>query len=134
MTVRATTADTGRYALIMMRHPARVGPALHVHPRGPEAFVVLEGAYTFEREGDVIHAGPGDAVVIPAGMAHRYTSGPEGGRVLVVTPPGLEHYFWDVAQRLARGPVPVDEEFTIAAAHGQDFLDRASHWAAAGRA
>ncbi|MEO8623584.1 MAG: cupin domain-containing protein [bacterium] len=128
MTIRVTTEDSGLYALIEMHHPPDVGPALHVHPRGPEAFYIVEGAYTFYRDSEVIHAGPGKSVVIPAGVAHRYRSGPAGGRALVISPPDLERYFWEVAERLRVGVLPLDEEFAIATANGQDFLERAGHW------
>ncbi len=52
MTIRLTTPETGgAYALLEMRHPAGVGPALHVHPGAAESFVVLEGEYTFFLDG-----------------------------------------------------------------------------------
>ena len=59
---------------------------------------------------------------------HGYTVGPQGGRVLVVTPAGLDRYFAEVAERLALGPVPLDIEAEIAAHYGQEFLDRLLHW------
>jgi hypothetical protein len=48
--------------------------------------------------------------------------------VLVVTPAGLERYFAEVADRLSKGPVPMDVEGEIAARYGQEFLDRLRHW------
>ena len=129
MIIRLTTEQTGgAFAMIEMHHPPAVGPALHVHPRGPEAFYVLEGHYTFFRGEEVIPASVGDGVVIPAGVPHRYRVGPTGGRALVITPPGLERYFRTIAGRLASGPVPPPKEFAIAASEGQNFLDHAGHW------
>jgi quercetin dioxygenase-like cupin family protein len=130
MTIRATTAETGAYAVIEMQHPPSVGPALHVHPRGAEVFIIAAGTYTFVRSGEVVVAQPGDTVVIPANTPHRYTSGPAGGRAIVITPPTLESYFWEIAHRLQDAPVPLDTEFTVAAEYGQDFLERAGHWGA----
>lgn len=121
----------GAYALIEMHHPSAIGPALHVHPLGPESFLVLEGEYTFVRGPSTIVAHPGQAVTVPAGVPHRYVVGPAGGRVLVVTPPHLDQYFARVAARLAAGPVPLEEEFAIATEFGQDLLDREGHWRAA---
>lgn len=129
MTIRLTTEETGgQYSVIEMRHFPNVGPALHVHPRGPESFVVVEGNYTFHCDGEDRTLGPGEAFCVPAGKPHRYRVGDEGGRLLVLCPPGLEHYFWEVSQRLAEGPLSLDEEFAIAAHHGQDFLDASGHW------
>jgi quercetin dioxygenase-like cupin family protein len=130
MRVHLRTADTGgAYALIEMWHPPSVGPALHVHPRGPETFLVLAGEYTFTRGGETVRAEAGMALTVPAGVPHRYDVGAEGGHLVVVCPPGLERYFEEVARRSDAGPVSLEEEFEIAATCGQDFLDRAAHWA-----
>lgn len=129
MTIRLTGAETaGAYSLVEMRHTAGVGPALHVHPRSPESFFVIEGTYTFYRGEETVEARPGMAVTIPAGVPHRYVSGPEGGHVLVIMPPGLEEYFWIIAGRLKHGPVPKEEEFALAASLGQDFVNGEGHW------
>jgi quercetin dioxygenase-like cupin family protein len=129
MTVCLSTADAaGAYAVMEMVHPPNVGPALHVHPRGPESFYIIEGNYTFLRGVETIRLVAGQAVSIPAGVPHRYTVGSAGGRALVICPPGLEEYFQSVAARLQRGPLAIPEEFAIASRHGQDFLDHSSHW------
>jgi quercetin dioxygenase-like cupin family protein len=89
--VHLRTADTaGAYGLLEMWHPPGVGPALHAHPRGPETFLVLAGDYTFIRGPEAVTGGPGTALTVPAGIAHRYTVGAAGGHLLVVCPPGLE--------------------------------------------
>lgn len=131
MLIHLGSAETGGgYGLVEMHHPPSVGPALHVHPRGPESFHVLEGDYTFVRGDDTVATGPGESITVPAGVPHRYLVGSKGGRALVITPPGLEDYFERIAERLRSGPVPLDEEFAVAAECGQEFLDRAGHWAA----
>ena len=129
MTIRLTGEETaGAYSLVEMRHPGGVGPALHVHPRSPESFFVIEGTYTFYRGEETVEAQPGTAVTVPAGVPHRYVSGPDGGRLLVIMPPGLEQYFWIIAGRLKHGPVPMAEEFALAAELGQDFINGEGHW------
>lgn len=129
MTVRAATAETaGAYALIEMIHPPSVGPALHVHPRGPETFIVMEGEYVFTRGDETIHARPGDCVIVPRGVPHRYRVGTSGGKALVICPPGLESYFLAVSGLLRSDPVSLEREFKIASEFGQDFLDDHGHW------
>lgn len=129
--IHLSSADTGgSYALIEMHHPPSVGPALHSHPRGPESFFVLEGEYTFVRGSETLVARIGEAVVVPAGVPHRYTVGPSGGRALVITPPQLDDYFIRIAERGRAGPAPsFEEERGVAAACGQDFVEREGHWA-----
>jgi quercetin dioxygenase-like cupin family protein len=116
------------YSLIEMAHPPDVGPALHRHPGGDEAFYVLEGEYEIRCGDDAFIGTPGSFVFVPRGSPHSYTVGPKGGRVLVVTPAGLEQYFAEVADRLANGAISVDDEASIAERYGQEFLNRLRHW------
>lgn len=130
MSIRLTTAETGgAYSVVEMRHIANVGPALHIHPRGPESFLVLEGEYHVTCGDTRTRLGPGQSAAVPAGTPHRYVTGAQGGRLMVICPPGLELYFWEVGRRLANGgTLTLEEEFAIAARCGQDFLDGDGHW------
>lgn len=129
VTVRLPTSGAdGLYALVEMRHQPNRGPARHVHPRGPETFYIIEGDYTFYLGDDERTAGPGDVVVAPAGVPHRYVSGASGGRALIVMPPDLERYFERVGDMLLTGDVPWEREAAIASEHGQDFTGGSGHW------
>jgi len=68
-----------------MIHPPNIGPALHIHPTGAEAFYVLEGTYTIHCNTRTHLAESGDFVFIPTGTPHNYQSGSEGGKVLVLS-------------------------------------------------
>src|SRR5215469_4856753 len=82
MHVKVGDSEGAAYSLIEMAHPPNVGPALHRHPGGDEAFYVLDGEYEI-RCGDEVFVGTsGSFVFVPRGSAHRYTVGPKGGRVL----------------------------------------------------
>ena len=129
MTVKVSDEQSeGAYSLIEMIHPPNVGPALHIHPRGAEAFYVLDGQYTIHSGGNTYQAGLGDFVFIPKGVAHNYQSGQNGGKVLVLAPSGLEKYFGEVANALNIGPITWDLEQEIAKRYGQEFLDHLRHW------
>ena len=129
MTVRVATAETsGAYALIEMIHPPSTGPASHIHPLGPETFVVTEGEYVFTRGDESVHARPGDCVIIPRGVPHRYRVGSSGGRALVICPPNLESYFLAMSDLLRSGAVSFRQEREIASQFGQEFLDDHGHW------
>ena len=49
------------------------GPRLHRHAY-PEVFVIQEGRAVYEAGGERREVGPGDVVVVPAGVAHRFES------------------------------------------------------------
>ncbi len=118
----------GAYTLFEMIHPPNVGPALHIHPKAPEAYYVLEGEYCIKYGEKRLVAKPGDFVFIPKGTPHNYHSGPEGGKVLVISPAGLERYFADVASALKERPITWEMEKEIAGRYGQEFIDRLKHW------
>jgi quercetin dioxygenase-like cupin family protein len=129
MTVKVSEEQSeGAYSLIEMVHPPNVGPSLHTHPRGAEAFYVLEGTYTIRCGQDLYAASVGDFIFIPKGIPHNYHSGACGGRVLVLSPAGLENYFAGVADVLKVGPITWELEQEIAKTFGQEFLDHLTHW------
>jgi quercetin dioxygenase-like cupin family protein len=68
-------------SLIEMLHPPDVGPALHIHPTGAEAFYVLEGLYHIQCGSKTYTANPSGFVFIPTGVPHRFTSGSKGGKI-----------------------------------------------------
>ncbi|MGI0005481.1 MAG: cupin domain-containing protein [Nitrososphaera sp.] len=117
----------GAYTLIEMTHPQDTGPALHAHPRAAEAYYVLEGEYSIRYGEKEILAKVGDFVFIPKGVPHNYRSGLQGGKVLVVSPAGLEKYFAQVAGMLKDGQVAWESEQEIAKRYGQEFLDGLAH-------
>jgi quercetin dioxygenase-like cupin family protein len=131
MSVKVSGDDSdGRYTLIEMEHPPNTGPALHTHSKAPEAYYVLDGQYSIRCDNEIHHAQPGDFVFIPKGIPHNYQSGSQGGKVLVISPAGLEGYFKEVADILYNqdNKISWNEEIEIARRYGQEFLDSLKHW------
>jgi quercetin dioxygenase-like cupin family protein len=130
MKILVTTPETqGKYCMMEMQHKPGVGPAVHIHPRGNETFYVLEGNYTFWYGDKVAELSAGELLTVTPGVPHRYTSGNNGGRLLIVMPPDLENYFWEVAG--VGRMLDFGEERQIAEKYGQDFLDhpgQSPHW------
>ncbi len=130
MTVKVSKTDSeNRYTIMEMIHPPNIGPALHTHPLAPEAYYVIDGEYSI-RCGNKTHlAHRGDFVFIPKDIHHNYRSGPKGGKVLVISPPGLEGYFKEVADILyTQNTMSWKVEEEIANRYGQEFLDDLRHW------
>jgi quercetin dioxygenase-like cupin family protein len=132
MTVKVSGDDSdGKYyTLIEMEHPPNTGPALHIHSKAPEAYYVLDGQYSIRCTNETYQARPGDFVFIPKGLPHNYHSGPQGGKVLVISPSGLEGYFKEVADILHKqdNKISWNQEVEIAKRYGQEFLDNLNHW------
>lgn len=129
MRVKVSYEDApGAFSLLEMWHPPGLSVPLHTHPGGPEAFYVLEGEYAVRCGDDTFVGSAGSFVFVPSGAVHNYRVGPAGGRVLVVTPSGLERYFAEVSERLTRGPLSLEEEHALAGRYGQEFVDKLRHW------
>jgi mannose-6-phosphate isomerase-like protein (cupin superfamily) len=57
--------------------PPGSGPKLHRHPY-EEVFVIQQGSVTFTAGDETIEATGGQVVVVPAGVAHKFTNSGTG--------------------------------------------------------
>ena len=131
VTIKATAAETdGRVTVVEFLNPAGFAPPLHRHLHEVEMFLVLEGLATFTCGDGSADAGPGDFVLLPAGVPHTFVVSPDGPlRTLqITTPAGFESYAAAVggpaAERRLPDPAPVDPAaFAHAGAlHGIEIL------------
>ena len=64
-------------SVIVVDAPPGGGPRLHRHPY-EEVFVVQEGSVTFTAGEEVVEASGEQAVVVPAGVAHKFVNSGAG--------------------------------------------------------
>ncbi|MGI0018012.1 MAG: cupin domain-containing protein [Nitrosotalea sp.] len=129
MTIKSLTIETGgAYTILYAIHPPNVGPSLHLHTRGIECFYIVKGNYNFVLGNELITAAPGDVIVVPKATPHKFTTGASGGEVLIISPPDLENYFYQVNVLLKKGSVSWETESSIAQQYGQVFLENTNHW------
>ncbi len=64
-------------SIIVIDAPPGGGPKLHRHPY-EEVFVVQQGSVTFTAGDETIEATGGQVVVVPAGVAHKFTNSGTG--------------------------------------------------------
>ena len=76
ITFRKTAADTGGelLAIDLELSPDGHVPGMHVHPNQEERFEVLEGTMRFRKGLKRVTARPGDVVVVPPGVAHKFAN------------------------------------------------------------
>ena len=106
--IKATAADTGGQMTILeiTERPNGKGP-LHVHHTEDEGFWILEGSATFEVGDQTIEARAGDYVFGPRDIPHRYSTGPDGCRMLFIfTPGGFEELLRAVSRPAAGRTLP----------------------------
>ena len=64
-------------SIIVIDAPPGSGPKLHRHPY-EEVFVIQQGNVTFTAGDETIEATGGQVVVVPAGVAHKFTNSGTG--------------------------------------------------------
>jgi len=131
VTVKVAATDTsGRLTVVEFVNPPGFAPPLHRHRVEDEMFAVLEGEATFFCDGRRLTAGPGDFVVLPAGLPHSFLVGPDAPlrSLQITTPGGFEAFAAAVgtpaAERRLPDPGPLDPAALAHAAdlHGVDIL------------
>ena len=69
-------------SLILDRSEPGHGPRLHRHPYD-ETWVVQDGQLTFQAGEERHQAGPGDIIIVPPGVPHKFTNNGPGRSALV---------------------------------------------------
>ncbi len=87
--IKATAADTGgQMTLVEVTGPPNWAGPLHVHHSEDEGFWILDGSAVIEIGDETIEGRAGDYVLGPKHIPHRYTTGPDGCRMLFILLPG----------------------------------------------
>jgi quercetin dioxygenase-like cupin family protein len=99
----------GLYALVEDTMPPHYsGQTLHVHRNTDEAFYVVKGTLRFQLGDEKRDAPAGTFVVVPKGMVHALMN-PTAEHVtclIILSPPGFEKYFEELAQVVNANPTP----------------------------
>jgi mannose-6-phosphate isomerase-like protein (cupin superfamily) len=131
VTVKAAAEDTsGRVSVVEFLNPPGFAPPVHRHLHEDEMFLVLEGAARFRCGDEELTAGPGDFVLLPAGLPHTFLVSPDGPlRTLQITTPGGFEDFaaavgGEAPEHRLPDPGPVDPAALAhaAALHGVEIL------------
>lgn len=84
---------------------------LHVHTKLEETFYVLEGEFELRAGDDVYRGLPGTLLFVPPGVPHAFSNPTNAPArlLLLMSPPGHDRYFVELADILAR-PGPPDTD------------------------
>jgi mannose-6-phosphate isomerase-like protein (cupin superfamily) len=99
-TFKLTAAQSeGQMTVLEVLVPAGWGAPLHIHHAEDEAFHLLEGEVTFEVGDTTVVARPGDFLVGPRGVPHRFTVGDEPARMIwTLTPGGFDRFVVEASE------------------------------------
>ena len=132
---RKTSAETNGEAVVIecFVKPNGAVAMAHVHPSQDERFEVLKGSLTLKLDGKELPAGPGDRILVPAGMKHQFwNAGRRGGALRLRDSAGAQVRAADrddvLARRRRQDQQEGDAEPTPA---GRDRARHVRHGAAA---
>lgn len=118
-----STQSGGSFSILEFEQLDNVSTPLHVHHDVDEGFLVLEGRFEFESDGERFEASPTGFVFLPRGKAHRYSLVGERGRILTFFfPGGTEGYFREVAQLTSAQRAEPDVMAALAERYGFTLL------------
>jgi len=116
--------DTGG-ALSVVEHPFPVGALVppHLHTREDEYSIVTEGEIGFRSGDREVVLGPGGYITKPRRELHAMwnASGVPARMIEIISPAGFEHFFREVVELLAAGPVALRQGADLAERYGVQF-------------
>jgi mannose-6-phosphate isomerase-like protein (cupin superfamily) len=96
-TFKLLASDTnGAFTLSEASNAPNTGVPSHIQHLEDEAFLILEGSYTFQVGDQCMQCGPGEVIYVPRGVPHAFeNTGNESARILILQAPGgiHEQYF-----------------------------------------
>ena len=117
-------ADTGD-ALAVVEHPFPVGALVppHRHTREDEYSIVTEGEIGFRSGDREVVLGAGGYITKPRGELHAmWNAGDVPARMIeIISPAGFEHFFREVVEMIAAGPVAAQHGTALAERYGLEF-------------
>ncbi len=109
--LKATDRNTGgAFSMVEEWIPAGASPPMHVHREDDELFYVLDGAVTFEVDGERFTASAGSTVFAPHGRPHTYLTERETHWLMFVHEPGLEQLWASVGRPAESWTIPDGSE------------------------
>ncbi|GIF51731.1 cupin domain [Asanoa ferruginea] len=116
--------DTGG-ALAVVEHPFPVGALVppHLHTREDEYSIVTEGEIGFRSGDREVVLGAGGYITKPRGELHAmWNAGAVPARMIeIISPAGFEHFFREVAEMIAAGPVAEGDGDDLTERYGLSF-------------
>ena len=118
--------DTGG-ALSVVEHPFPVGALVppHLHTREDEYSIVTLGEIGFRSGGREVVLGAGGYITKPRGELHAmWNAGGVPARMIeIISPAGFEHFFREVVELLAAGPVTPAQGAELTERYGLSFAE-----------
>ena len=106
----------GAFTVVDQQIKPKSGPPPHIHHKEDEAFYILDGTFSFLNGDQQINAEAGSFIYIPKGTLHTFQniSDREGRLLVVITPAGLEDFFYEIGVPVAgASSAPVPDQSTI---------------------
>ena len=138
-TFKLLANDTnGTFTLSEASNAPNTGVPPHIQHLEDEAFIVLEGSYSFQVGDQSMQCGPGEVIYVPRGIPHTFENTGTGlARMLILQAPGgiHEQYFaeaWEPIEDPSNlppeaGPPDFGKIAAAAQRHGIEMVSSPAH-------
>lgn len=108
VTFKVSSDEAGNASMVEFDTAPGFDTGTHVHTGLEEMFYVLDGELEFELAGELRHATAGATIFVPPHVPHRFGNRGEtrARTLLVMSPPGHDRYFDELAEILAADGPP----------------------------
>ncbi len=117
---KATSATTGSFDQFELTAlPGHAGAPEHVHAAVEECFYVLDGAFRFTVDADLVLAEAGAFLFVPRGVAHTWTNALNRPSTMLLTfvPGGMKAFFDEAAPLMHAEPLDLAALAEVNARH-----------------
>jgi len=108
---KATSATTGSFDQFELTAlPGHAGAPEHVHAGVEECFYILDGAFRFKVDNDLVLAEAGTFLFVPRGVAHTWTNALNKPSTMLLTfvPGGMKAFFDEATPLMDAEPLEVN--------------------------
>jgi len=104
--VLLSSDDTGGKSTVMrFTIPVGMGPPMHSHDQDEDVYLV-DGTATYHINGEMLEAGPGTSIHLPAGTHETWTPKTTTTVVITYTPGGIDKFFAKMGEPATKREVP----------------------------
>jgi quercetin dioxygenase-like cupin family protein len=104
--VLLSSDDTnGAATIVQFTIPVGMGPPPHTHD-GNESVYIVEGTLKYNINGELLEAGPGAVIYLPAGTLETFEPTTTIKIVATYTPGGLDKFFAEAGERAPKREIP----------------------------
>lgn len=120
--ISPTDAKSSQFDVFILKKGSEA--PLHIHTLEDETFYVISGSLEARVGDEYFILNEGDSIFLPRGLKHKLVCKSGDAKLLMlIHPPGLEHFFDEIDQAVSEGPVSSEKMKEFSGKYGVEILE-----------